>query len=68
MIFGCGMISVKCWSCGSVFVPTEMNHLPNFLCECGALNSNPFFNKKGFGDRFNGRSDWWSHSRSIGSL
>lgn len=68
MIYVIGMTSVKCWNCGSVFVPTEMDHVPNFLCNCGALNSNPFFGRKGFGRRYKDSKDWHTHSRNVGSL
>lgn len=61
-------MSVKCWNCDSVFVPSEMDHVPFFLCKCSAMNPNPVFGRKGFGRRFSGNRDWHTHSRNVGSL
>ena len=63
-----GELKIKCWMCGSIFVPTEMDYVPNFLCKCGALNSNPFFGRKGFGRRYTSSKDWHTHSRNVGGL
>ena len=61
-------MNISCWSCGSVFVPSEMDHVPFFRCVCGAMVDNPVFGRKGFGRRFKGGRDWHTHSRNVGSL
>jgi len=55
---------IKCNGCGSFFIPTEMDHLPFFMCNCGFMNENPTFNKFGYHSKFEGRQDWWTHSRN----
>lgn len=59
-------MKINCWKCNRLFTPTEMDHVPFFLCSCGAMNRNLVFNKFGYGTSIVGRQNNWTWKRNLG--